>query len=186
MIILDDNPNPDGAKPDAKYLVKAYDSKGAEDYKKRLVGDILRFTFTPDTSDEHFGSNQSGESMKYKLMASDNLRAQQERLFKQGLMRRLRLAANIWSIKGNEATAYRQISQTSVIFTPNVPKSGKEVIEMAKDLYNVVSDTTVYEILNSVTGVSPEDELKRIKTESEDSETETAEGAGGEEDGEEV
>lgn len=186
MIILDDNPNPDGAKPDAKYLVKAYDSKGAEDYKKRLVGDILRFTFTPDTSDEHFGSNQSGESMKYKLMASDNLRAQQERLFKQGLMRRLRLAANIWSIKGNEATAYRQISQTSVIFTPNVPKSGKEVIEMAKDLYNVVSDTTVYEILNSVTGVSPEDELKRIKAESEDSETETAEGAGGEEDGEEV
>ena len=57
---------------------------------------------------------------------------------------------------------------------------------MAKDLYNVVSDTTVYEILNSVTGVSPEDELKRIKAESEDSETETAEGAGGEEDGEEV
>ena len=57
---------------------------------------------------------------------------------------------------------------------------------MAKDLYNVVSDTTVYEILNSVTGISPEDELKRIKAESEDSETETVEGAGGEEDGEEV
>lgn len=99
IMILDDNPNPNGSEPDAKYLIKEYDSEGAETYKKRLVNDILRFTFTPDTLDANFSGTQSGESMKYKLMAADNRRVMQQRLFEKGLMRRLRLAINIWQIK---------------------------------------------------------------------------------------
>ncbi|MDK6256913.1 phage portal protein, partial [Escherichia coli] len=100
MLILDNNPMENGVKPDAKYLVKRYDAEGAEKYKDRLVDDILRFTFTPDSNDDSFAGNRSGESMKYKLMASDNLRAEQERMFKTGIMRRLRLVSNIWSIRG--------------------------------------------------------------------------------------
>lgn len=55
----------------------------AKPTKNRLVADILRFTFTPDTQDMKFSGVQSGESMKYKLMASDNYREKQERLFKR-------------------------------------------------------------------------------------------------------
>lgn len=58
VLILDDNPNPGGSPPDAGYLVKEYDSAGAEAYKERLVNDILRFTFTPDTLDSNFSGTQ--------------------------------------------------------------------------------------------------------------------------------
>ncbi|MDK7347633.1 phage portal protein, partial [Bifidobacterium dentium] len=107
-------------------------AEGAEKYKDRLVDDILRFTFTPDSNDDSFAGNRSGESMKYKLMASDNLRAEQERMFKTGIMRRLRLVSNIWSIRGNESTAYDLVNQTNIIFTPNVPKTNNEIVAMAQ------------------------------------------------------
>lgn len=163
VLILDDNPNPGGANPDASYLIKQYDSNGAEAYKQRLVNDILRFTFTPDTLDNSFAGTQSGESMKYKLMASDNYREQQEDLFEAGLMRRLRLAVNIWAIQGNENTAYELINETSVVFSPNVPQNEKEIVEMIKSLYGIVSDQTIFELLNQVTGVDAADELERLK-----------------------
>lgn len=185
IIILDDNPNPDGAKPDAYYLKKEYDMSGSEAYKNRLVADILRFTFTPDTQDNKFAGTQSGESMKYKLMASDNYREKQERLFKKGLMRRLRLAANIWSIKGNEATAYNLVNETSIVFTPNLPQNDNDIVAMAKNLYGVVSDQTIFEILNTVTGVDAEAELERLKDEADEKmtipEPRLAGGANGEE-----
>ena len=165
IAVLDDNPNPGGSQPDAKYLVKQYDSAGAEAYKQRLVNDILRFTFTPDILDNNFSGIQSGESMKYKLMASDNYRSKQERLFKKGLMRRLRLAANIWKVKGNEATNYQAINQTEVIFSPNLPQNDTELANIAKSLFGVVSDQTVYELLEQVTGIDAEDEMKRLKAE---------------------
>lgn len=165
IAVLDDNPNPGGAQPDAKYLVKQYDSAGAEAYKQRLVNDILRFTFTPDILDNNFSGIQSGESMKYKLMASDNYRSKQESLFKKGLMRRLRLAVNIWKVKGNEATNYQAINQTAVIFSPNLPQNDAERANIAKSLFGVVSDQTVYELLEQVTGIDADDELKRLKAE---------------------
>ncbi|MDK6218053.1 phage portal protein, partial [Escherichia coli] len=132
---------------------KQYDAEGAEKYKDRLVDDILRFTFTPDSNDDSFAGNRSGESMKYKLMASDNLRAEQERMFKTGIMRRLRLVSNIWSIRGNESTAYDLVNQTNIIFTPNVPKTNNEIVAMAQQLYGMVSNHTVYEMLSAVTGL---------------------------------
>ena len=165
IAVLDDNPNPGGSQPDAKYLVKQYDSAGAEAYKQRLVNDILRFTFTPDILDNNFSGIQSGESMKYKLMASDNYRSKQECLFKKGLMRRLRLAVNIWKVKGNEATNYQAINQTNVIFTPNLPQNDTELVNIAKSLFGVVSDQTVYELLEQVTGIDAEDEMQRLKAE---------------------
>lgn len=163
LMYLDDNPNPNGAQPNAFYLVKEYDTEGAEAYKKRLVNDILRFTFTPDVTDDNFSGVQSGESMKYKLMAADNRRVMQQRLFEKGLMRRLRLAVNIWRIKGNDSVAYDQINDTNIIFTANVPKSDSEIVALASQLVGQVSDETLFEILKTVTGVDPEVELERIK-----------------------
>lgn len=163
IMIMDDNPNPNGSTPDAKYLIKEYDAAGSETYKQRLVNDILRFTFTPDTLDANFAGTQSGEAMKYKLMASDNRRVMQQRLFEKGLMRRLRLAVNVWRIKGNDSVAYDQINDTNIIFTANVPKSDSEIVALASQLVGQVSDETLFEILSTVTGVDPEVELERIK-----------------------
>lgn len=171
VMILDDNPNPEGSDPDVFYLVKKYDTEGAEKYKERLVNDILRFTFTPDTTDGNFSGVQSGESMKYKLMGSDNRRVTQERLFAKALMRRLRLAVNIWKIKGSGATAYEEINKTNIIFSPNIPQNNNELIANIKALYGLISDETLVELLAQFTGVDAEDELERLKEENSDEPT---------------
>lgn len=167
ILILDDNPIPGGSAPSANYLVKSYDTAGAEAYKERLVNDILRFTFTPDTTDSNFAGTQSGEAMKYKMMAADNYRGKQELLFEKGLMRRLRLAVNIWKIKGNDSENYNLINETNVVFTPNIPQNDAEIVAMAKSLYGVVSEQTIVELLEQTTGVDAEAELKRMKEEAE-------------------
>ena len=167
ILILDDNPIPGGSAPSANYLVKTYDTTGAEAYKERLVNDILRFTFTPDTTDNNFAGTQSGEAMKYKMMAADNYRGKQELLFEKGLMRRLRLAVNIWKIKGNDSENYSLINETDVVFTPNLPQNDTEIVAIVKSLYGVVSEQTIVEMLEQVTGVNAEAELKRMKEETE-------------------
>ena len=167
IIVLDDNPIPGGSSPSAHYLVKTYDTAGAEAYKERLVNDILRFTFTPDTTDSNFAGTQSGEAMKYKMMAADNYRGKQELLFEKGLMRRLRLAVNIWKIKGNDSGNYNLINQTDIVFTPNLPQNNNEMVAIVKNLYGVVSEQTIVEILERVTGVNAETELKRLKEDTE-------------------
>lgn len=167
ILILDDNPIPGGSAPSANYLVKTYDTTGAEAYKERLVNDILRFTFTPDTTDNNFAGTQSGEAMKYKMMAADNYRGKQELLFEKGLMRRLRLAVNIWKIKGNDSENYSLINETDVVFTPNLPQNDTELVAIVKNLYGVVSEQTIFEMLEQVTGVNAEAELKRMKEETE-------------------
>ncbi|MFI3605683.1 phage portal protein [Vagococcus fluvialis] len=173
VMILDDNPNPEGSKPEVYYLVKEYDTEGAEKYKERLVNDILRFTFTPDTTDGNFAGVQSGQSMKYKLMASDNRRVTQERLFAKALMRRLRLAVNIWKIKGSEAVAYEEINKTSIVFSPNVPQNDNELVEIIKALYGIISDETLVELLAKFTGIEAEVELERLRKENEEEPTAT-------------
>ncbi len=167
ILVLDDNPIPGGSSPSAHYLVKTYDTAGAEAYKERLVNDILRFTFTPDTTDSNFAGTQSGEAMKYKMMAADNYRGKQELLFEKGLMRRLRLAVNIWKIKGNDSGNYNLINQTDIVFTPNLPQNNNEMVAIVKNLYGIVSEQTIVEILERVTGVNAETELKRLKEDTE-------------------
>lgn len=98
-------------------------------------------------------------------MAADNYREQQQDLFEAGLMRRLRLAVNIWKIQGNESTAYELINETSIVFRPNIPQNEKEIVEMVRTLYGIVSEQTIFEILNQVTGIDAEVELERLKNE---------------------
>lgn len=167
ILVLDDNPIPGGSSPSAHYLIKSYDTAGAEAYKERLVNDILRFTFTPDTTDSNFAGTQSGEAMKYKMMAADNYRGKQELLFEKGLMRRLRLAVNIWKIKGNDSDNYNLINETDILFTPNLPQNNNEMVAIVKNLYGIVSEQTIVEILERVTGVNAETELKRLKEDTE-------------------
>lgn len=168
LLIMDDNPDENGSEPDAKYLTKSYDAAGTKAYIDQLVGDILRFTFTPDTSDQNFSGVQSGEAMKYKLMAADNRRVTQERLFERGLMRRLRLAVNVWRVKGNASVNYDAINETEILFTPNIPQNVNELITNVKSLYGIVSDETLLELLKQFTGVEAEDEMKRLEKQKEE------------------
>lgn len=174
MLILDNNNDPDGPTPNAFYLTKTYDTAGMEAYKGRLVDDILRFTFTPDTSDQNFSGVQSGESMKYKLMGNDNLTKTKIRLLTKGIMRRLRLLANFWKIGNATATSGKlsegtleKINDTTIKFTPNIPQNEDDKVAVIKQLYGIVSDETLLNMLEPITGIDAESELEKLKAEKE-------------------
>lgn len=179
-----------GAEPDASYLKKEYDVQGIEANDSRTVADILRFTSLIDFTDENIGSNQSGIGFRFKGWGSDNDRKNKERMVKKALMRRLRLLTHSWSIKDNltqtqtlvdkvksiftndekeKDDLYNKINEVQIKFTPNVPQSDEEIMTVITGMNGIVSDETLCQMAEKLTGVSADEELKRLKKQ--DSET---------------
>lgn len=176
-----------GAEPDAKYLTKSYDVQGVEAHNDRLVADILRFTALIDFTDENIGGNQSGIGFRFKGWGSDNDRKNLERQIKKALMRRLRLLTHSWSIKesienqsdnlldkikkfftGDEKKRellFEKVNDIEIQFTPNVPQSDEEIMNVIKGMAGEVSQLTIFEMASRLTGVSSEEEAKRMKEE---------------------
>lgn len=178
MLILGDKKNNgdglQGAEPDAKFLIKEYDVQGIEAYNDRTVADILQFTKLVDFTDENMGGNQSGVGFRFKGWNSDNDRKNKERMITKALMRRLRLLTYSWSIKDkissetDHSDLYDKVNDIVIKFTPNVPQSDKEVMEVIKGMDGLVSDQTIYEMAERLTGVSAEEESKRVDGELKD------------------
>jgi len=173
LILGDPTVSPDGKvgpAPKAYYLIKEYDSTGAEAYKKRLVADILRFTFLIDFTDENLGGNNTGIGMRFKGWGNDNMRKTKERLIEKAIKRRIRLLGYSWSLsKGMEHDKlYQDINDITIQFTPNIPQNDTEIMTIVQGLDAVVSNKTVYAMAAKLTGVSPDEEGKRIKEERKD------------------
>lgn len=147
-------------KADADYIYKKYDVAGTEAYKNRIKSDIHLFTNTPDLDDENFSGTQSGEAMKYKLFGLEQKRSIKERLFKQSLRERYRLLNNILSTASEGGF---DVNDIVITFTPNLPKSIKDEIEMFNKLGGQLSEETMLSILSFVE--NPQEELERIEKE---------------------
>lgn len=154
------NANGNEGNADAKYIYKQYDVNGSEAYKTRLQNDIHKFTNTPDMTDDNFSGNQSGEAMKYKLFGLEQARATKERLFKKGLAKRYKLLFNNLNILGTKTHDYQSID---IAFTPNLPKSMKDNVEIVNQLAGTVSEKTRLGLLDFID--DPDAELERIQKE---------------------
>ncbi|OOL57664.1 phage portal protein [Enterococcus faecium] len=188
MLVLGDKKiydnNVAGAEPDAYYLKKEYDVAGMEANDSRTVADILRFTSLIDFTDENIGSNQSGIGFRFKGWGSDNDRKNKERMVKKAIMRRLRLLTHSWSIKDGldkprglidtvkaffvsdekqQEQLYNKVNEIQIQFTPNVPQSDEEIMSVIAGMVGIVSDQTLCEMAERLTGVPFEEELKRLK-----------------------
>lgn len=188
MLVLGDRKiydnNVAGAEPDAYYLKKEYDVAGMEANDSRTVADILRFTSLIDFTDENIGSNQSGIGFRFKGWGSDNDRKNKERMVKKAIMRRLRLLTHSWSIKDGldkprglidtvkaffvsdekqQEQLYNKVNEIQIQFTPNVPQSDEEIMSVIAGMVGIVSDQTLCEMAERLTGVPFEEELKRLK-----------------------
>lgn len=166
IILLQTEPGIDGKinQADAKYIYKQYDVSGTEAYKDRLAEDIHKFTNTPNLNDEHFAGTQSGESMKYKLFGLEQVRATKERLFKKALRERYRLIKNVLSTASEGSF---DVNKIEIVFTPNLPKSLKEEVEMFNKLGGQLSEETKLSLLSIVE--NPKEELEKIEKEREQS-----------------
>ena len=144
----------------AEWLIKNINDAAIENYKKRLNDDIHKFAKIPDILDDKFLGNTSGESMKYKLLALDQVIAAKQRKFKRALQRRLELICSYLQWKTNKVYDYRDID---IQFKVNKPINEKEMVEMALKMVGLTSLSTA---LSKVPGVdNVEMELAKIEEE---------------------
>lgn len=113
----------------ANWLIKEINDKALENYKIRLDADIHKFAKVPNMNDENFAGNVSGEAMKYKLFATNQIIAQKQRKFKTALQTRFRLIINAMGIKSGLDFDYRSIS---IVFNENTPFNELDNINTVK------------------------------------------------------
>jgi SPP1 family phage portal protein len=162
ILLLQTEPGIDGksGQADADYIYKKYDVAGTEAYKNRIKNDIHMFTHTPNTDDEKFAGNQSGEALKYKLFGLELKRSTKERLFKKGLRQRYRLINNIMKLASEGEF---NVNDIQIVFTPYLPKSLKDEIENFVRLGGQLSEETKLSLLSIVE--NPKEELEKIERE---------------------
>lgn len=119
----------DEAGQKAEWLIKEINDAALENHKTRFDTNIHKFAKVPNMSDEHFAGNVSGESMKYKLFATDQVISQKQRKFKSGLQRRFKLILNALSIVTGNNFDYRDITIT---FNDNKPYNELDNINTVK------------------------------------------------------
>ena len=143
-----------GAGQSAEWLIKNINDTALENYKNRLDADIHKFAKVPNMNDEHFAGNVSGEAMKYKLFATDQIIAQKQRKFKSALQQRIKLILSIVNIKGAKDFDYRDIS---IVFNDNKPYNELDNITTVQAALNAgLSKTYAYSKLRDIDDVAEE------------------------------
>ena len=146
----------------AGYIYKQYDVQGTEAYKKRLVQDIHKFMNVPDLNDEKFAGVQSGESMKYKLASYSQSAVATQRMFSQHLKNRYRLLYNVKK-EASEVTNI-DIDAIQVLFTPNVPQSIHEELDVLTKSGAQFSQETIIGLASFVEDA--QEEIDKVNQES--------------------
>lgn len=150
-----------GAGQSAEWLIKDINDTALENYKNRLDADIHKFAKVPNMNDEHFAGNVSGEAMKYKLFATDQIIAQKQRKFKSALQDRVKLILSIAKIKTAKDFDYRDIS---IVFNDNKPYNELDNIATVKAALDAgLSKTYAYGKLRDIDDVA--EELERQEQE---------------------
>ncbi|NLY09376.1 MAG: phage portal protein [Tissierellia bacterium] len=155
ILLVDDN-------GDAKWLIKDVNDAWVENYKNRIKQDIHKFSATPDMTDDNFGSNLSGVSLRYKLIAMEQLRSVKERKFKKGLQRRIELICNILKITNKEV----MFTGIGMQFNNALPQNILEISQVIQNLSPYLSVETLIEQLPFVENAK--EELEKRSAEQQD------------------
>ena len=154
VMLLDD----DG---DAKWLIKEINDAWVENYKDRVRRDIHKFSYTPDMQDESFGNNLSGVSIRYKILAMEQIRSNKERKFKKGLQRRIELICNSLSLE-KDIDLFTDIN---IKFSNTLPQNIYELSQTIKNLSPYLSSETLLNQLPFVENAKEELEKKKAEDE---------------------
>lgn len=147
----------------AQYLYKQYDVAGTEAYKKRLVDDIHKISCVPDLNDLNFGGNQSGESLKYKLLGLDQVVGIKSRMFEKGLIRRYKLILSLSSAV--QELSDIDSSMIEVTFNYNLPKAINDDLAAYIGAGGEISEQTLMSLFPELIS-NPDAEMKAVKDES--------------------
>lgn len=142
---------------DAKWLIKDVNDSWVENYKDRLRRDIHKFSYTPDMQDESFGNNLSGVSIRYKILAMEQIRSNKERKFKKSLQRRIELICNTLSLE-KDIDLFTDIQ---IKFSNMLPQNVYELSQTIKNLSPYLSNETLINQLPFIENAVEEIEKKK-------------------------
>lgn len=145
---------------DAAYLTRQFDENSIETLKKSIEDDIYRISCVPNLSDQHFSGNVSGQAMKYKILALENIIKAQIRFFAEGLKYRLRCIANMLRIQG---AASIDVSGINISFKRSLPANETELSQVVATLQGLVPLKDLLALLPFV--ADPEKAAKEIEGE---------------------
>lgn len=141
---------------DAGWLVKQLNETEVEVLKDAIKSDIHEFSMVPNLTDENFASNSSGVAMKYKLFGLEQLAVIKERYYIQGLRVRLKLFANILTVKAKAV----EVSDAIITMIRNLPENELTIQELVS-LVELVSNETLLSLLPFVEDTT--EEIKKLK-----------------------
>lgn len=144
----------------ADWLIKNVNDVWVENFKNRLKSDIHKFALVPDMSDEQFGSNLSGVSIRYKLLAMEQLRLNKERKFEMALKKRLRLIFKFLNITQNILN-----EKVKITFNSTLPQNIPELANVINSLSSFVSEETLLNLLPFIDNA--DEEIKKRNKENE-------------------
>lgn len=156
VLLLDDNGN-------AKWLIKDVNDGWIENFKLRLNKDIHKFSFTPDFSDEAFGTNVPGVSLRLKMLTSEELRNTKEMYFREAIRKRMDLIGNYLNIINTKELTRGLVEMQ---FSDSLPQNLLEITQIMRNLASDLSTETRLSLLPFIS--DPADEM--AKKEKEDSE----------------
>jgi len=132
---------------DMSYVTKTDDQGGNELLRKSLAGDIHKFAYVPDLTDEKFSGTTSGVAMRYKLFGLEMLVSMKERWFKEALRSRLKCLISFLVTKGSAAL---DVDDIQITFTRSLPVNELEIAQMAEAYKDILPDEM---ILSKIPGV---------------------------------
>lgn len=143
---------------EASFLTKNIQDGFIENLKNTLHELIHQISHVPDLTDQNFAGQQTGPAMRFKLADFENLCAEKEIGFKQGLEQRIKLFSNILSISSNLTP-----EQYSINFSRNLPANLLEIGDIVTKFTGSVSHKTLLGLVPFVNNV--EDELNLLEEE---------------------
>lgn len=136
----------EGSDADVKYLTREVNTEATEKHLDRLNKNIHKFAYVPDLSDEEFGQNLSGVSIKFKYAGLDIRVGEKERKLRVALAELLKILTFPILIKTGEAL---KLTDIDVKFARNIPQNDKENTEVvvSKASLGLYDDETLLAML---------------------------------------
>ncbi|MEG0450452.1 MAG: phage portal protein [Lysinibacillus sp.] len=141
---------------DADWLIKQLNEAQVEILKDAIKTDIHEFSLVPNLTDENFASNSSGVAMKYKLFGLEQLAVIKERYFVQGLRKRLKLFANILTVKAKAV----EVAGVLITMIRNLPENEATLQELSQLGIEVSNETLLAQLPFDI---DVKDEMTRVE-----------------------
>ncbi|KEI89322.1 hypothetical protein N493_07375 [Clostridium botulinum B2 433] len=128
----------------AYYLTKQLNDKAVQNHRENLKEDIHKFSYVPDLNDIGNVSNLSGNAIKQKFFATEQVICNKEREFKKALQKRLRLIINDLNLQGNNY----DVNEIEIIFNRNIPNNIVELSDAVSKFAGFLPFESTLEELN--------------------------------------